>query len=124
MTRLGLIRPAVNAAVQTLLDEKAKVQVDTYAAGSHIWTKPSWAKTVQVFCLGSAGGGGSGRKGAAGSVRCGGGGGGSPGYGFVTLLASELPSTVPVFVGAGGAGGAAQATNSTNGSNGSPGVST
>src|SRR5829696_1274545 len=103
------------------MTSRSRVNVQTFTAGSGTWTKPAWAKTVQLFCFGGGGGGGSGRKGAAGSVRCGGGPGGASGFAFATLLASELPDTLAVTVGAAGTSGAAQATNSTSGVSGGTG---
>jgi hypothetical protein len=91
-------------------------QVDVYTTtGSTTWTKPSWAKSVEVILIGGGGGGASGRKGAAASGRSGGTGGGGGAYSQVTFQASALSATETVVVGAGGAGAAAQTTNSTNG---------
>jgi hypothetical protein len=91
-------------------------QVDVYTTtGSTTWTKPSWAKSVEVILIGGGGGGASGRKGAAASGRSGGTGGGGAAYSQVTFQASALSATETVVVGAGGAGAAAQTTNSTNG---------
>lgn len=89
------------------------------------WTKPlgNFSK-VTVRCVGGGGGGGSGRRGAAGTVRCGGGGGGGGGITTVTYPYSQVPSTQPVTIGAGGAGGAAVGTDDTNGANGATGGTT
>lgn len=66
--------------------------------------------------IGPGNGGGSGRRGAAGSVRCGGGGGGASG-----IIANEfvpaalLGSTFTVTLPSGGTGGAAVTADNTNG---------
>lgn len=99
------------------------VQVDVYdtAQTATAWAKPVGAVTVEIFTMGAGSGGGSGRKGAAASARGGGGGGGRGGFARTALPASALPSTLYVWVGAGGNGGAARTTNSTNGSAGGDG---
>lgn len=88
------------------------------------WTKPANAKAVGVFLEGDAGGSGSGRRGAAGTVRCGGGGGGGGGISAMWFPAALLPSTVSVTVGQGGAGAAARTTDDTNGFSGTSGAGT
>ena len=91
-------------------------KVDVYSVvGTTTWTKPSWAKSVEVILFGGGGGGASGRKGAAGSGRSGGTGGGGGSYSQVTFQASALNATENAVVGSGGPGGGAQTTNSTNG---------
>ena len=78
-----------------------------------IWTKPTNAKFVSIFCLGSGGGGGGGMVGTATSARRGGGGGGSGGFSMGTFSASQLPDTLYLSVAPGGSAGAgaAAATN-------------
>src|SRR5262245_52289010 len=69
-----------------------------------------------VAVAGAAGGGGSGRRGAAGSVRCGG-QGGAPG-GFVRgvwIDAAAWGDSYTVTIAAGGTGGAAVTADDTNG---------
>jgi hypothetical protein len=70
-----------------------------------VWTKPTNAKFVSIFCLGSGGGGGSGMVGTATTARRGGGGGGSGAYSLGTFAASQIPDLLYLSVGLGGAGG-------------------
>ena len=92
-------------------------QVDVFTANGS-WSKPAWARRIEIWAMGGGGGGGSGRRGAAATVRCGGGGGAAGGIGFDTFLASDFGTTLTVTIGAGGAGGAAAAANDTNGAGG------
>ena len=91
------------------------------------YTRPPLSRYVYPKLIGAGGGAGSGRKGAAGSVRCGGGGGQAGGY-SERLFRAELlgaPLTqVQVAIGAFGVGGSAQTANSTNGNSGVSGSST
>ncbi len=93
--------------------------------GAGTWSKPDFGTKVEVWACGGGPGGGSGRKGAAASIR----GGGTQGTSSVPRLlgifnASDFPSSISFDIGAGGAGGAAQTTNSTNGNNGVAGGNT
>jgi hypothetical protein len=82
---------------------------------SGTWTKPVGARTVEVIVIGAGCGGGSGRRGASGTV-CGGGGGGAAGTITTrTFDASDLAATEAVTISAGGTGGAAVTTDNTNG---------
>src|SRR5687768_15156322 len=69
------------------------------------WTKPAGAKSVEVILIGAGGGGGSGRCGAAGGIRCGGGGASGGARAHETFDASVLGATESVTVGTGGTGG-------------------
>jgi hypothetical protein len=82
---------------------------------SGTWNKPAWASFVMPTVVGSGAGGGSGRQGAAATVRCGGGGGSGGALSQSTFRAAVLPATVSVVIGAGGPGGAARTTVDTNG---------
>jgi hypothetical protein len=117
---------ADEATVNASLAGKAKrAVIDIYGskttAGSFTWTKAADAVWVTAYCIGSGGSSGSGRKGAAGGVRCGGGGGSAGGRSVASFPAAALPATVAVTVSAGPIGGASQTANSTNGNAGSAG---
>ena len=88
---------------------------DFTTVGTSTWTKPSWAKRVKVIVVSGGGGGASGRRGATTTARGGGGGGGGSSITVVDFLASQLPDTVSVNVGAGGTGGAAMLVDNANG---------
>lgn len=90
---------------------------------SGTWTKPAGATSIYVECISGGAGGGSGRRGAAGTVRCGGGSGGTGRFTSRWLPASLAGSTATVTVGAGGVGGAAVTTDDTSGNNGTGGGS-
>ncbi len=117
----GNLSQSNTAGETTTLAKSPDIQIYN-TPGGWVWTKPAGAKTVEVICIASGGGGGSGRKGAVNTVRCGAGSGGSGGYSEAAFLANNLPSTVSINVPAGGAGGAAQSVNSSNGNNGGGGA--
>jgi len=96
-----------------------QTQVDVFTS-SGTYTVPSWARRLQIVCIGGGGGGGSGAAGTNAAARGGGGGGASGARVEEIFDVSELPSSLTVTVGAGGAGGAA-VTGTTNGNNGSAG---
>lgn len=82
---------------------------------------PPGIKGAYFDIIAPGAGGGSGRRGAAGTVRCGGGSGGSGGVlRRVFVPAASLGSTINVNIPVGGAGGAAVTANDTSGN---PGVS-
>jgi hypothetical protein len=85
---------------------------------SGTWTKPAGVKFVMVEAWGAGGGGGGGI--CTNSTLWGSGGGGGGSYDSKTFIASTLPATVPVVVGARGFGGASVSTaqNGLSGSNG------
>jgi hypothetical protein len=81
--------------------QRAEIAVFT-ASGS--WTKPPWAKLVVIEAIGGGGGGGAGACGDDTLDRYGGGGGAAGGISRLTLLASEIGSTLTLNVGGSGAG--------------------
>lgn len=96
----------------------ADVQVFT-ANGT--WTKPATVNFVAVYIEGTGSGGGSGRRGAAGTARFGGGGGCGGAFCSRVFQAADLAATESVVIGAAGTGGAAVTVDNTDGSNGSRG---
>lgn len=91
------------------------------------WTKPTASNFVGIFVAAACGtgGGGSGRRGAPNTNRCG--GSGSPGATMVRVFipASQITlSSYSVTIGAGGIGGAPVTVDNTNGNNGGSGSGT
>ncbi len=91
------------------------------SAGSYVWAKNPGTKYVQVMGWSGGSGGASGARYAVGQVAGGGSGGCGPGCFLYSCLGTDLSSTEPVVVGAGGLGGAAVTTNDTDGNNGQSG---
>ena len=110
----------INQLVTALAAQSTDVQ--TFAAGAHVWTKPAGAKRVEVFLIGGAGGGGSGRKGLTATARGGGGGGSGGRCAGLWFDATALGATENLVVGAGGVGGAAVFAASTDGNDGGAGT--
>ena len=96
----------------TFAETASKLEVFTTSSN---WTKPSWAKTVKVVCVGGGGGGGGSFGVPSGQVTGGGGGaGGSVSMG--EFDANLLPSSsISITVGAGGTGGGGQDGYGANG---------
>lgn len=88
---------------------------------SGTYTKPPLMSLARVVLIGAGGGAGSGRRGAAASLRCGG-AGGLPGMSVLAEPpASAFGLTEAITIGAGGTGGAAVTVDSTNGNAGNNG---
>jgi hypothetical protein len=109
---------AITAATQGV---QSLPNAQMFTSGGGTWTKPVGGTTVNVGAIAGGSGGGSGRRGAAGTVRCGGGGGGGGSVSVATLPATALPSLITVSVGAGGTGAASATTDDTNGNGGNGG---
>lgn len=91
-------------------------QIDVFSTpGSATWNKNANAKHVLAFGWGGGGGGGSGARNATTGSRSGGSGGAGGAFAFGQWVASYVPSSVTVGVGAGGVGGAAVTTDATAG---------
>lgn len=97
------------------------IQTD-FITSSSVWTKPAGAKKIEVHIVSGAGGGGAGYRGPALSNKYGGGGGASGSVCIAEFLADMIPSTVNVWIGAGGIGAVGQTVDNTNGANGGNGL--
>lgn len=85
-----------------------QIQFDMFKS-SGTYTKPDWAKTIEVYAVGAGGGGGGGAAVSevdAPLAAYGGGGGGGGGVNIITLDANDVSLNVTVSVGSGGVGGA------------------
>lgn len=85
------------------------------------WTIPEGATHVDIDICAPGSGGGSGRRGAAGGIRCGGGGGSSGARALVTVRLDALPAGTTKLhysIPSPGSGGAAVTVDNTNGNNG------
>ena len=115
-----------NGSAWVALDWRIAPIRQTYlATGTYIL--PPLAVTVTPRLISASGGGGSGRRGAAGSLRCGGGGAQAGNFVERTFKASDIGpalTSVPVSIGAKGSGALAVTTDSTNGNAGTNGGAT
>lgn len=113
-TANSLAKLALGTANQVLQVNSGATQIEWADAGGGVdfqeftssgtWTKPASANYVKVEVW-AAGGGGEGGRTDPGPLSPGGEGGGGGGYFTRFFNASDLGSTEPVVVGAGGAGG-------------------
>jgi hypothetical protein len=89
---------------------------------SGIWTKPVNAKYVEIYLVGGAGGGASGRRGLTSTARYGGGGGSSGFVNISKINANNLAATENIWIGAGGTAAPAITVDNTNGTAGGTGA--
>jgi hypothetical protein len=99
-------------------------EVHTQTAGTGTFAIPAWAVGFDAVVISGAGGGGSGRVGAAATIRPGGQGGGPGARTIGTFLVADLGGAAALYydVGAGGAGGAANAGPTADGTTGAAGA--
>ena len=96
---------AISSSYATFAETASKVEVFTTSSN---WTKPSWAKTVKVVCVGGGGGGG-GSFGSTSGIVTGGGGGAGGSVSMGEFDGNLLPtSSISITVGAGGTAGIGQ----------------
>lgn len=115
-TTLGQGSAAGIIAVESV-DQARTVDIQEFTS-SGTWTKPTGAKWVEAWAVGSGGGGGGGARTTSGNASSGGGGGGGAARLRTIIAASDLGSTVSVTVGAGGASGAGATSDGTAGTDG------
>lgn len=116
----SLVADSTQTTGLTWAQRTADIQTLT-TPGANTYTVPAGAKLICYDLIQAGGGGGSGRRGAAGSVRCGGGSGAGGARTVGCIPAPAGGTTITVTVGAGGAGGAAVTVNDTNGAAGTGG---
>jgi hypothetical protein len=107
--------------VISALTPPPNIQTFDYTGSTQTWTNPGVASGrvfAMITCIAGGGGGSTGVRDAAGTIRFGGAGGG-PGMRSDAIIAlADLSATEDVVVGVGGTGGA---LNNTNGANGNAG---
>lgn len=87
------------------------------------WVKPRGPyRRVRIYCVGSGAAGGSGRRGATGTLRGGGGGGGGGAQAWADYDYNLLPNELALQVGKGGGPPGPQTVDSTDGTVGGNGV--
>lgn len=102
------------AGITNLSSQSSATEYFTTTAGIAV---PTGADLIIESLISAGNGGGSGRRGAAGTVRCGGGGGSSGAMiQMLRIPNALLSSTITVTLPAAGTGGPAVTTNDTNGS--------
>jgi len=83
--------------------------------GAFTYTVPEGSKKLDIIAIGAGSGGGSGRRGAQGSMRGGGAGASAGDVSIASFDPEQLPASLTVNVGAGGTGGAQKVSNNSDG---------
>ncbi|QFU31446.1 DUF2793 domain-containing protein [Brevundimonas sp. Bb-A] len=106
------------ATGRVAFDQGATRRETSVFTADGVYAPPTWARWIEVVCVGGGGGGGSGMAGPSGTARFGGGGGGAGGLSEGRWAVEDLAGTLVLTVGTGGAGGAAASGAGADGSNG------
>jgi len=111
----GTASNSVYAQTASFTDNASTIEV---IVKSKNWTKPSWAKTIRVTCVGGGGGGGAALATEDSGPVTGGGGGGGGTITTGEFDADTLPNVINITIGAGGLGGTHDSVSLIGASNG------
>jgi hypothetical protein len=111
----GTASNSVYAQTASFTDNASTIEV---IVKSKNWTKPSWAKTIRVTCVGGGGGGGAALATEDSGPVTGGGGGGGGTITTGEFDADTLPNVINITIGAEGLGGTHDSVSLIGASNG------